>query len=80
VTVAGTRGGRGAEAGAGRGGGAGAGGAAATVVYDETRNTYTVQSDEEIRVNNRPVKKKKLEPGDVLTIGESTVVFDDTRE
>lgn len=81
VTVAGTAGGRGAGGrGGGAGGGPGTGGAAATVVYDEKSNSYTVQSDEEIRVNNRPVKKKKLEPGDVLTIGESTVVFDDTRE
>jgi pSer/pThr/pTyr-binding forkhead associated (FHA) protein len=31
-------------------------------------------------VNNQPVKRKKLEPGDVLSIGDSTVVFDDTRE
>ncbi|MFP4566872.1 MAG: vWA domain-containing protein [Spirochaetaceae bacterium] len=76
VTVAATRGARGGGA---AGGGAGAG-AAATVVYDESSNTYTVHSDEEIRVNNRPVKRKKLEAGDVLTIGESTVVFDDTRE
>jgi pSer/pThr/pTyr-binding forkhead associated (FHA) protein len=31
-------------------------------------------------VNNQPVKRKRLEPGDVLTVGEGTVVFDDTRE
>ena len=54
--------------------------AQATVAYDASSNTYTVESTQEIRVNNRPVKRKKLEPGDVLTIGDSTVVFDDTRE
>jgi Ca-activated chloride channel family protein len=64
------------------GGAAGGGEAAssATVVYDPKSKSYTVQSDREIRVNNQPVKRKKLEPGDVLAIGESTVVFDDTRE
>ncbi len=77
VTVAGT-GGRGGGAG---GGGAGGGGASsATVVYDPKSDSYTVQSDSPIRVNNQPVKRKRLEPGDVLTVGEGTVVFDDTRE
>jgi Mg-chelatase subunit ChlD len=63
----------------GSGGGSKTGGAA-TVVFDEKSNSYTVRSEEEIRVNNQPVKRKKLEPGDVITIGDSTVVFDDTRE
>lgn len=62
------------------GGTAKGGGAAATVVFDSTKNAYTVESGEEIMVNNQPVKRKELEPGDVITIGDSTVVFDDTRE
>jgi Ca-activated chloride channel family protein len=76
VTVAGS----GARRPRGASPGEAASGGAATVVYDEKSNSYTVQSDEEIRVNNQPVKRKKLEPGDVLSIGDSTVVFDDTRE
>lgn len=77
VTVATQRGGRGAQKGAG---GARSAGSSATVAYDSKSDSYRVESEEEIRVNNQPVKRKKLEPGDVLTIGEHTVVFDDTRE
>lgn len=76
VTVAGGAG----KSGGGRAAGSGAGGSNATVAYDPQSDTFTVESDEEIRVNNQPVKRKRLEPGDVLSIGDSTIVFDDTRQ
>lgn len=71
------RGGTGAGSGSADASGAESG---ATVAYDAKTDSYSVESDKEIRVNNQPVKRKKLEPGDVVTIGEHTVVFDDTRE
>ncbi|MFW5797516.1 MAG: VWA domain-containing protein [Spirochaetota bacterium] len=77
VTVSG-RSSLGRKAAGGTGGGEGTG--QATVVYDSSSDSYTVEADEEIRVNNRFTKRKRLEPGDVLTIGETTVVFDDTRK
>ena len=80
VTVAGAAKGAAGRGRAGGAGGSGGGGSSATVAYDAKTNSYSVESDEEIRVNNQPVKRKKLEPGDVITIGEQTVVFDDTRE
>lgn len=49
----------------------------ATIVFDEKKSVYTVVSDKEVMVNNNPVKKRELEPGDVLTINGATVVFND---
>jgi Ca-activated chloride channel family protein len=48
----------------------------ATVVRDEKKGSYTVVGEAPIRVNNRPVSKKELEPGDVISVGDATVVFD----
>jgi hypothetical protein len=31
----------------------------------------------DLTVNNRPVKTKVLEPGDVIDVGGATIVFDD---
>ena len=48
----------------------------ATIVQDEKAGTFTLVSDEEIRVNNRMTKKRKLNPGDVINIEGATIVFD----
>jgi hypothetical protein len=37
---------------------------------------FTVAGDE-LKVNNRRVKSKRLKAGDVITVGETTVVFDE---
>lgn len=52
----------------------------ATIVYDDKKNSYTVVSDDVIRVNNKPAKKKDLEPGDVLNVGGTIIVFDDSQD
>ena len=49
----------------------------ATVVFDRKTGSYTVAGDAAVTVNNRPVKKKTLKAGDVIRIGDSTIVFDD---
>lgn len=49
----------------------------ATVVYDEKTRRYRVESESEITVNNQPATKQDLEPGDVLNIGGTIVVFDE---
>jgi Ca-activated chloride channel homolog len=48
----------------------------ATIVQDEKAGTYTVISDEEIKVNNQLTRKRKLKPGDVINIEGATIVFD----
>ena len=50
----------------------------ATVVYDEKTRRYRVESETEITVNNQPATKQDLEPGDVLNIGGTIVVFDES--
>lgn len=52
----------------------------ATIVYDQKQGGYTVVSDEPIRVNNKPATKKPLEPGDVLNVGGTIIVFDDGKD
>ena len=49
----------------------------ATIVRDAERGRYTLVSDDPVAVNNRPVRKKDLEPGDVIDVGGTLVVFDD---
>ncbi|MDX9802148.1 MAG: VWA domain-containing protein [Spirochaetia bacterium] len=48
----------------------------ATIVHNEKTDAYTLVSDREIRVNNKPVKKRILKPGDVINIEGATMVFD----
>jgi len=48
-----------------------------TIMYDKKTDAYTIVSDGKISVNNNPVKKRKLEAGDVINIGGTTLVFDD---
>ncbi len=50
------------------------------VTIVRSAGSYTVQSTDPVMVNNRPQRKRKLEPGDVLRVGEATVVFDDPTE
>ena len=49
----------------------------ATVVFDKTKKQYTIVADGNLTVNNKPVKTKLLEPGDVINVGGTTIVFDD---
>lgn len=48
----------------------------AVIQRDEATGNYTVLSQREILVNNQPVKKRKLRPGDVLNLEGATVIFD----
>lgn len=48
----------------------------ATVLFDPKTKRYTIVG--EVTVNNRPVTaSRRLEPGDVIDVGGSTIVFDD---
>ena len=49
----------------------------ATVMFDKKKNNYTIVADGNLTVNNKPVKTKLLEPGDVINVGGTTIVFDD---
>ena len=49
----------------------------ATIVFDKNKKQYTVIAEGDITVNNRPVKEKTLEAGDVINVGGTTIVFDD---
>jgi Ca-activated chloride channel homolog len=49
----------------------------ATIAFDNTNKKYTIVADGNLKVNNKNVKTKILEPGDVITVGDSTIVFDD---
>ncbi|MFP4364640.1 MAG: VWA domain-containing protein, partial [Spirochaetia bacterium] len=48
---------------------------AATILFDEKLNAYTIQGD--ANVNNRPVKRRKLTDGDVISVGGTVIVFDE---
>ncbi len=50
----------------------------ASITFDKTKQAYTIVSDNEIMVNNKTVKKKELETGDVIKVGGTTLVFDDS--
>jgi Ca-activated chloride channel family protein len=49
----------------------------ATVLFDPKNRSYTVVGGGDIMVNNRPVKSRRLEAGDVIDVGGATIVFDD---
>ena len=49
----------------------------ATVIFDAKKKAYTVVGSGDLTVNNRPVKTKVLEPGDVIDVAGATIVFDD---
>ena len=48
----------------------------ATVIYDSKKKADTVVGSGDLTVNNRPVKTKVLEPGDVIDVGGATIVYD----
>lgn len=52
---------------------------AATIVFDKKTDSYTIVADKETMVNNKSVKKKKLETGDVIKVGDNLIIFDDER-
>ncbi|MCK4541814.1 MAG: VWA domain-containing protein [Spirochaetales bacterium] len=47
-----------------------------TILFDKKQNTYTIVGDGEMTVNNKPAKRRKLESGDVINIGGTTILFD----
>jgi len=53
-------------------------GNAATIVFDKTKKRYSITADSDLTVNNKPVTTKILEPGDVINMSGTVVVFDDT--
>jgi len=48
----------------------------ALIAWDEKKSAYTVAGSGDITVNNRPVKTRVLENGDVINIEGTTLVFD----
>ncbi len=48
----------------------------ATILHDPKDQSYTIAGTGDITVNNQPVKTRKLEPGDVIDVGGSTIVFE----
>ncbi|OQY35028.1 MAG: hypothetical protein B6241_02590 [Spirochaetaceae bacterium 4572_59] len=49
-------------------------------IIKEADNTYTLQSEKEVMVNNQPVKIKKLNPGDVIRAEGTLIVFDEAED
>ena len=49
----------------------------ATVLLDPKTHSYTIVGGGDITVNNRPVKSRRLQAGDVIDVGGATIVFDD---
>lgn len=52
----------------------------ATVVYDPKTKRYRVESGDEITVNNKPTTRRELQPGDVMNIAGTIVVFDEAEQ
>ncbi len=48
----------------------------ATIVYDRKTKVYAIKSRDEVMVNNKPVRTRILESGDVINTGGVTIVFD----
>lgn len=48
----------------------------ATIIYDKAKDNYTVMAQGDLTVNNKVVKTKILESGDVISAGGTTIVFD----
>jgi Ca-activated chloride channel family protein len=49
----------------------------ATITFDSKKKRYTIVGDGDFKVNNKRVKTKVLESGDVINVGGATIVFDD---
>jgi len=52
----------------------------ATIIFDNLKNQFTLVSKGSTKVNNRNVTTKVLEPGDVINVCGTTVVFDDNKK
>lgn len=48
----------------------------ATIMRDDTSGTFTLVSKRRVRVNNNPVTRRELTPGDVIQIEGTSIVFD----
>lgn len=48
----------------------------ATVVHDPAKGSYTLVADHPVRVNNSLAKRRRLVPGDVISVEDVTLVFD----
>ncbi|AFG38872.1 VWA domain-containing protein [Spirochaeta africana] len=49
----------------------------ATVIYDPDDKSYNLESEDPVKVNNQKTTRRKLEPGDVINVGGTMVVFDE---
>ncbi len=52
----------------------------ATIVFDEKKNQYTLIGKAKMMVNNQSVTTKILEPGDLINLDGTTMVFDEGAE
>ncbi|MDT8447367.1 MAG: VWA domain-containing protein [bacterium] len=52
----------------------------ATIMYDAKTQAYTLVADGMLTVNNQSVQTKVLESGDVIKVGNTTMIFDDPKE
>jgi len=48
----------------------------ATILKDPKDSSYTIAGSGDLMVNNQPVTTRKLESGDVIDVGGSTIVFE----
>lgn len=49
----------------------------ATIFYNQTNDSYTIISNDEIKINNANLRRKNLEAGDVINLEGTSMVFDD---
>lgn len=49
----------------------------AAIVFDNKKKKYTLIGEAGMKVNNKPVKTRVLDSGDVINIGGTTIVFDE---
>ncbi len=52
----------------------------ATILLDPKKGSYTIVGGGDITVNNQSVRKRVLEPGDVINVAGATIVFDEGDE
>ncbi len=52
----------------------------ATIVFDDRKDKYTVFGQGQIRFNNKKVESKDLEAGDIITIGDSILLYNDYKK
>ncbi len=52
-------------------------GNAATILFDKAKDQYTITAQSDLTVNNKPVRTRVLESGDVINMSGTVVVFDE---